>query len=135
MKLKNIALLDKEFLKTCMFIHKQDLPIKISYPLKKVIEILEKEEKTVETYKNDLIKKYGQTVLDESDNIIGYNVSKASKENQESYVKEMEELISIEFEIPIEKKFEIDINNDIYKDLQLSSEKITKLETLFEFKF
>ncbi len=68
-------------------------------------------------------------------NITGYDVNKSSEENRKKFASEMNDLLALEFDIPLEKKLEIDVNNKDFENLHLSSEKIAKLELLIDFKF
>lgn len=130
MKIKNVVLLDKEFLKVCGEVHKMDIPMKISFPLRKIVEVLEIEEKRVENMKTELYKKYGNPIF-ENEEIKGYEIV---KDKVEDFSREFNDLCQFEFEIPIENKIEVDINDPSLKNLNISSEKIFKLELLFNFK-
>jgi hypothetical protein len=134
MKLKNYVLFDKFFLETCFSLHKQDVPIRVSFPLKKLLEVFEKEEKVVTLSRDGLYKKYGNPVyktVDEKEELEGYKIS---IDNQTIFQNEINDLINMEFEIPIENKIEIQVNDPKFENLNLSSEKILTLEKIFEFK-
>jgi hypothetical protein len=66
---------------------KENLPIRISYQLSKLYEIIEKEMSKVEMLRQDLVKRYGK---EESDGNI-----KVTEENLNEFNKEFFELMSI----------------------------------------
>ena len=66
---------------------REDLPIRMSYQLSKLYEIIEKEMSKVETLRQDLVKRYGK----EEDN----GSIKVTEENLNDFNREFFELMSI----------------------------------------
>lgn len=130
MKLSNSILLDNVFVEALKFFSKLHLPITISFMLDKCLEVMQKELEFVNKKREDLIKKYGVASTDERGT--SYDVFKSSPENQKSFVSEMNELLAIEFELPIEKKLEVSLKK--IENIEISTEYVNKLKFLLDFK-
>lgn len=142
MKIKNHVLLDTHFVDALMMFINLPLPAKASYPLSKCIKIFEKEEISVKTARNNLIKKYGESTFYTDSDIIpegmsvgsqkGWDISKSSITNQQLYSEEFKKLMETEFEIEIDEKINISID-DISK-IEVSAEHIDKISIIVDFK-
>lgn len=131
MKIKNIVLLDKEFVDALVFFSKQLLPIAVSYMLDKCFPIIQKELESFNKSREDLIKAYAFATHNE-DGSVNYEMSRASQDNQKQFWSEFNDLIGIEFELPIENKLELSFKK--VPDLVISSEYLNKLKVLIDFK-
>lgn len=132
MKIKNGVLLNQNFVEALMHFSRLPLPIKVSFPLQKCLKVFQAEETPIRAAKDDLIKKYGEPILNESGESIGWNIGKASKQNQDKFMKELAEFMELEFEIPLEKKLELTIKD--VEDLKISSDHLVSMELLVDFK-
>ncbi len=131
MKIKNFFLIDKSFIDSLKYMTQVHLPITISFSLDKCFEVIEKELKHVENKRLEIYKRYA-IYVDLGEGKGHYTLEGVSGDNLNSFHQEMNELINIEFNIPIESKFQLSISK--LKDVELSIEYLNKLKLLFDFK-
>lgn len=132
MKMKNGIMLNTNFVDALSNFIKLQLPIKVSFPLQKCLKVFQTENTSVLTAKDELIKKYGVPHYNDKDEIIGWDVNKAPKENRDNFVKEYIELSEFDFDLPLEKKLEVNVKD--IEDLKISTEHLMLLEHLVDFK-
>lgn len=102
------------------------LPIKLSYAVKKNIEIISRELKTYDEEREALINKYGEKdaegkVKIENNNFIIKDV--------ENFNKDIQELQSIEIEVDI---FDISLDTLLNTNIELTSTELTSIEFLLK---
>lgn len=132
MKVKNFVLFDNLFTEALMFFVKLHIPVKVSFPLEKCLKKFQEEEVAVRTARDNLVKKYGEIVVDKEGNPQAWDIAKASKENQDLFNKEIIELINMEFELPIDNRIEVSIK-DLEK-VNVSTEYLNKMSLLIDIK-
>ena len=129
MKIKNMVLFDSNFIESLMKFTEMQLPIKISYSLKKCLNIFKTEENELKLHRDDLIKKYGTCITNDAGELI-YDLNKSDKKSQESFFQEYNELMDLEVELPIEDKLSISL-----KDIEnkfISAKHIVAIEPLIK---
>lgn len=141
MKIKNYVLFDTVFIDALMAFANLPIPVKASYPLSKCLKIFHKEEVSLKTAKNNLIKKYGEeTFYDENDILPegvkigsqkGWDMTIAPIENQNAYNKEIYDLVNMEFDIDLEDKINLSLND--IGNLEVSAGHIDKISLIVEF--
>jgi hypothetical protein len=128
MKLKNFVLLDNSFVEAMKYFSKQHIPIALAFSLDKCLDDMQKEMERVNKHRNELFKKYGNEKELEN----GEKVVQVSPENIPAFTSEMNELINLEFEVPIDKKIGVSLSK--LANLDISPEYLNKLKMLIEFK-
>lgn len=105
---------------------KTELPVLAAYKLKKVASIVNEEQKKFEDLRGGLVSKHakknkkGEIVKDENG---GYAVA---KENMEAFLKEVDELLSVDVEVPKIKLSELG------NGLKMTAQEMVLLEGLLE---
>ncbi|NBP03277.1 MAG: hypothetical protein EBU90_24970, partial [Proteobacteria bacterium] len=105
---------------------KTELPVVAAYKLKKVASIVNEEQKKFEDVRSGLVTKHakknkkGEIVKDENG---GYSVD---KENMKDFLKEIEDLLAVEVEIPKLKLSELGDN------LKMTAQEMVLLDGLLE---
>lgn len=105
---------------------KTELPVLAAYKLKKVASIVNEEQKKFEEVRSELVSKHakknkkGEIVKDENG---GYAVA---KENMDEFLKEVDQLLSVEVEVPKIKLSELGDN------LKMTAQEMVLLEGLLE---
>lgn len=74
------------------------LPTKVAYWVNKLFNHVTPKIEKFKEKQNELIKKYGEALLDENKKITKYEVKDG--ENKEKYLKEIDDLVKVEIEIP-----------------------------------
>ncbi len=131
MKIRNAVLFDVNFIESLMHFTKLQLPIKVSYPLQKCLKLFQTEEVAVKASRDELIKKYGAPQMNEKEEAIGWDISKASKEDQEKFINEFNDLMGFEIELPIENKLVLKLAN--VENLNVSVEHLNSIGSLIDF--
>lgn len=131
MKLKNYLVLDKLFIESINYFLKVPIPITVTFMLDKCLDVMSKELEKIEKHKLEIYKKYATISQNEKGDAI-YDIQQTSEENKMNFKKDMEELLNIEFEIPIENKFEINVSK--VSNFDISYEYFNKLKNIIDFK-
>lgn len=132
MKVKNFVLFDNVFTEALMFFVKLHIPVKVSFPLEKCLKRFQEESVSVNAARDNLVKKYGEIVVDKDGNPQAWDISKANKENQDLFSKEILELMNMEFELPVEDRIVVSVK-DLEK-VSISTEYLNKMRVLVDFR-
>lgn len=129
MKLKNQIFLNDQFIQSVNKIASSRIPAISAFKLLKVIKVLEQENATFTTAKNNLIHKYGTPKEN------GSVAIDPSSENYQEFAKEFQEIIDLEFEIPGDDKITISasqIKDQENKDILFTVTELAVLSEIIE---
>lgn len=101
-KLTYNQIANPDFLKAVEFLISLKISVKSAVSLKKSIDVINSESKTMNDLKETYIKQFGQEIKDEKGEVTGWSIEKSPVESQKECIDKLNDLFNTSFEIPLE---------------------------------
>lgn len=122
MKVQNLWLLiSDDVVKSIAAVTSLNLPSRTSYALLQCSDCLSVQHQTIMTLKTKILKSLGKQGKTEG-NLVSFEIP---KENVEAYNKELNDLGSLEFELPVSAKVKINVNKIQNEEISAKDMKLT----------
>lgn len=135
MKLKNYVLMNEDFIKLLGEFTSYKIKPTVAFTLLKLVKEMNVEKQNIDESRNALIKKHG-TEKDGS-----FSIDKDDKEVIETFMKEYNEILKLDFELSItdkidiecDKIFSLDKNSGKWESVYLTIGEVSLLSEIFNF--
>jgi len=129
MKVKNEIVFNDYFAKAFIKLLKCSFDAEISMQIVETFSKLNEQQKNVFAVRDSLLDRFACKGIDGKIKFTDGSISFKDKNSEEEFIAEMNKLLNLEFEIPLEEKITLD------KKIQISGEEILILKPVLNVKF